>query len=206
MAAGHGGRNNRADLILRREPHETLSRDSTVVRNIKKIKIFSTRNSSLIGPVVWREDLFLASTHSLPPLRQTPSDANKCFVWSCQAVEWKIVIIIAKNSWQLFIKGWEIYEKEILDCFTMTKVGKNQSSLIPSVSVSSNSLLGKEQDFPSSNTGVLWSIVEYCEVLSVLLFVSGLAGVAIYYLRYCYHASLIGPVHNYAQCSTRTQT
>ena len=45
----------------------------------------------------------------------------------------------------------------------------------------------------------LWIIVKYCEVLSVLLFVSGLAGVAIYYLRYCYHASLIGTVHNYAE-------
>ena len=48
-------------------------------------------------------------------------------------------------------------------------------------------------------TGVLETIVKYCEVLSVLLFVSGLAGVAIYYLRYCYHASLIGTVHNYAE-------
>ena len=37
--------------------------------------------------------------------------------------------------------------------------------------------------------------------MSVLLFVSGLAGVAIYYLRYCYHASLIGPVHHYAHHS-----
>ena len=55
-------------------------------------------------------------------------------------------------------------------------------------------------------TGVLWSIVKYCEVLSVLLFVSGLAGVAIYYLRYCYHASLIGTVHNYAQPSSGAQT
>ena len=92
----------------------------------------------------------------------------------------------------------------------MTKPGEKLVKS-DSFSISLTQQLGEEQDFSQSiywrlETRVLWSIVEYCEVLSVLLFVSGLAGVAIYYLRYCYHASLIGPVHNYAQCFTRSQT
>ena len=56
-------------------------------------------------------------------------------------------------------------------------------------------MLDEKQDFS-----------EHCEVLSLLLFVSGLAEVAIYYLRYCYHASLIGTVRHYAELAIGAQT
>ena len=69
------------------EPHETLSRDSTVVRNIKKIKIFSTRNSSLIGPVVWREDLFLASLIPFNPSARLPQMQMFCLILPGSRVE-----------------------------------------------------------------------------------------------------------------------
>ena len=213
MAAGQGGRNSRADLRLglggsrdtRQGLHSGQKYKYEGNQNILNQKFLTNWPRS----VERRSVLSTGSTHSTPPLQPDSGQSLrcKCFVWSSQAVEWKIVIIIAKNCWQLYIKAWEIYEKEILDCFAMTKPGK-ESVKSDSFSISLTQQLACFFRVHLLETGYcgLWIIVKYCEVLSVLLFVSGMAGVAIYYLRYCYHASLIGPVHNYAQSSTGAQT
>ena len=79
MAAGHGGRNNRADLILRRG----ASRDTQQGlhcgqkykenKNILNPKFLTNWPRSVEGRSV------LSIPHSLQPLRQTPSDANVLF-------------------------------------------------------------------------------------------------------------------------------
>ena len=157
-------------------PHEILGRDSTLVRNrnMKEIKIFSTQNSSLIGPVVWSEDLFLARNPliQLHPLQPDSGQSLrcKCFVWSSLAVEWKIVIIIAKKLLTIIYKSLrDLWERDIgLFCDDKTRERISQVGFIQYQPHPAAGLL-----FPSPYTGdwILWT-VDYCEVLwSIVCFI-----------------------------------